>query len=71
MSKFNARQGLSVGANVSVIDSSGNATLGTISGTTITATDQFSGPGTGLTGTATGLTVGNVNAYHSRPEALD
>ncbi len=34
---------------------------------TITATTQFSGPGTGLTGTAASLTVGNsdtVDAYH-------
>lgn len=29
-----------------------------ITGTTVTATSQFTGPGTGLTGTATGLSVG-------------
>ena len=32
--------------------------FGTVSGTTITASTQFSGPGTGLTGTASSLTVG-------------
>jgi hypothetical protein len=33
----------------------------TISGTTITASTQFSGPGTGLTGTAASLTAGNAS----------
>ena len=33
---------------------------GTVSGTTITASTQFSGPGTGLTGTAASLTAGAV-----------
>jgi hypothetical protein len=33
----------------------------TIGGTTITASTQFSGPGTGLTGTASSLTAGNVS----------
>ena len=38
----------------------------TISGTTITASTQFSGPGTGLTGTAASLTAGNAtNAANS------
>jgi hypothetical protein len=32
----------------------------TLQATTITAVTQFSGPGTGLTGTASGLTVGNA-----------
>ena len=36
----------------------GGTTANTISGTTITATTQFSGPGTGLTGTATSLSIG-------------
>jgi hypothetical protein len=44
----------------------GNATpstgaFTTLSGTTVTASTQFSGPGTGLTGTASSLTVGNAN----------
>ena len=34
--------------------------IGTMSGTTITASTQFTGPGTGLTGTAASLTAGNV-----------
>ncbi|MBT5856219.1 C-type lectin domain-containing protein, partial [bacterium] len=33
---------------------------GSVTGTTITASTQFTGPGTGLTGTAAGLTVGNA-----------
>ena len=33
----------------------------TIGGTTITASTQFSGPGTGLTGSASSLTAGNVS----------
>ena len=54
---------------------SGNATIGgtlgvtgaqtnssTISATTITATTQFSGPGTGLTGTAPSLSIGGTSA---------
>ena len=37
----------------------GNLTVtGTISSTTITASTQFTGPGTGLTGTATSLSIG-------------
>jgi hypothetical protein len=36
-----------------------NITVGTVNGTTISASTQFSGPGTGLTGTASSLTVGN------------
>ncbi|MBS0477733.1 MAG: hypothetical protein JSR79_00330 [Proteobacteria bacterium] len=40
----------------------GGTTASTISGTTITATTQFTGPGTGLTGTATSLTAGNATA---------
>jgi hypothetical protein len=35
-----------------------NITVGTVNGTTITASTQFSGPGTGLTGTATSLSIG-------------
>jgi hypothetical protein len=35
-----------------------NITVGTVSGTTITASTQFSGPGTGLTGTASSLSIG-------------
>jgi len=33
---------------------------GTVSGTTITASTQFSGPGTGITGTAAGLSIGGT-----------
>jgi hypothetical protein len=36
----------------------GSITTGAISGTTITASTQFTGPGTGLTGTATSLNIG-------------
>jgi len=42
------------------LTASGISDLGTLSATTITASTQFSGPGTGLTGTASGLTVGNA-----------
>jgi hypothetical protein len=38
----------------------GATTATTVRGTTITATTQFSGPGTGLTGSATGLTAGGI-----------
>jgi hypothetical protein len=37
---------------------SNGITATTVSGTTITASSQFSGPGTGLTGTASGLSIG-------------
>ena len=36
--------------------------VGTLSGTTISASNQFSGPGTGLTGTATSLSIGGSAA---------
>jgi hypothetical protein len=36
----------------------GATTAATVRGTTITATTQFDGPGTGLTGTAAGLSIG-------------
>ena len=36
----------------------GATTAATVRGTTVTATTQFSGPGTGLTGTASGLSIG-------------
>lgn len=66
MSAFNARQGLSVGVPpTGVVDATGNGTFGTISGSTITATTQFSGPGTGLTGTAASLTAGAVSSITS------
>jgi hypothetical protein len=38
----------------------GGSTANAITGTTVTASTQFSGPGTGLTGTASGLTVGTA-----------
>lgn len=40
----------------------GGTTASTISGTTITATTQFTGPGTGLTGTAASLNIGGTAA---------
>ena len=40
--------------------SGGTVSATTIGGTTITASTQFSGPGTGLTGTAASLTAGNA-----------
>ena len=44
----------------------GASTAAAITGTTVTASSQFSGPGTGLTGTASSLTVGAaVNATNS------
>ena len=46
--------------NCASLTSSGAVSGTTIGGTTITASTQFSGPGTGLTGTATNLTVGNA-----------
>ena len=42
------------------VTDTGALTATTINGTTITALTQFSGPGTGLTGTASSLTVGNA-----------
>jgi len=43
---------------VSTLTASTSISGGTVSGTTITASTQFSGPGTGLTGTASGLSIG-------------
>lgn len=40
----------------------GETTASTVRGTTVTATTQFSGPGTGLTGTASSLTAGVASA---------
>ena len=40
----------------------GGTTAGAVTGTTVTATTQFSGPGTGLTGTAAGLSIGGTAA---------
>ena len=40
----------------------GASTASTITGTTITANSSFSGPGTGLTGTASGLSIGGSAA---------
>jgi hypothetical protein len=42
--------------------SGGTVSASTIGGTTITASTQFSGPGTGLTGTASSLTAGAANS---------
>ena len=38
---------------------------GTLSATTVSASTQFTGPGTGLTGTDTSLTAGNSNALNT------
>ena len=40
----------------------GATTASTVRGTTVTATTQFDGPGTGLTGTASGLSIGGSAA---------
>jgi hypothetical protein len=40
----------------------GGSTAAAVTGTTITASTQFSGPGTGLTGTASGLSIGGSAA---------
>jgi hypothetical protein len=45
--------------------SGGTVSATTIGGTTITASTQFSGPGTGLTGTASSLTVGAASTFTS------
>ena len=55
---------LSIGGNAATATTASgltgtpNITVGTVNGTTITASTQFSGPGTGLTGTATSLNIG-------------
>lgn len=51
-----------INGNLSVTGASTLASLSatTIGGTTITASSQFSGPGTGLSGTAASLTVGTA-----------
>ena len=49
---------MSVGGTLAVTGAQTNSS--TLQATTITATTQFSGPGTGLTGTASGLTVGTA-----------
>lgn len=43
----------------------GSTTPAAVTGTTVTATTQFSGPGTGLTGTASGLNIGGNAATAS------
>lgn len=48
----------------------GASTANTVRGTTITATTQFSGPATGLTGTAASLTVGNATLSVNSTNAL-
>jgi len=45
----------------------GASTATTVRGTTVTATTQFSGPGTGLTGTASGLSIGGTAATATSP----
>lgn len=48
----------------------GATTASNVTGTTITATTQFSGPGTGLTGTAASLTAGNATLSVNSTNAL-
>ena len=48
----------------------GATTASTVTGTTVTASTQFSGPGTGLTGTATSLTVGNATLSVNSTNAI-
>lgn len=48
-----------------------NVTFLTINGTTITASTQFSGPGTGLTGTAAGLSIGGNATTATTANALN
>jgi len=51
--------GMTVGnATTAVNQSGGTVSATTIGGTTITASSQFNGPGTGLTGTASSLNIG-------------
>ena len=47
------------------VTDTGPLTATTIGGTVITASSQFTGPGTGLTGTAASLTVGNATTATS------
>jgi len=44
----------------------GQTTASLLTGTTVTATSQFNGPGTGLTGTASGLSIGGNSATTSQ-----
>lgn len=53
------------------ITDTGALSATTISGTTITASTQFSGPGTGLTGTASGLTVGTATTATTATNATN
>jgi len=68
LSKLSINGGLHVGGDSDAGDNNIVAD-GTISGTTITATTQFTGPGTGLTGTAASLSIGGnagtVDNYHA------
>jgi len=55
--RISSAGGVSIGTSTDA--GAGNLLVnGTINGTTITASTQFSGPGTGLTGTAAGLSIG-------------
>ena len=56
--------------NASGLTGTPNITVGTVNGTTITASTQFSGPGTGLTGTAASLSVGGSAASLSATLAV-
>jgi hypothetical protein len=52
------------------VTDTGALTATTIGGTTITASTQFSGPGTGLTGTASSLSIGGNAATASSAAAI-
>jgi hypothetical protein len=60
--KVNGTLSASGVTDTGALNVSGSATMQAVSGTTITAVNQFSGPGTGLTGTAAGLSIGGSSA---------
>ena len=75
MSQQNANSVAITGGNINgtIIGNSTAAagTFTTLGGTTITASSQFSGPGTGLTGTAASLSIGGNAATATTANALN
>jgi len=61
MATQNANAVAITGGSINGTTIGGSATAA-INGTTITASNQFTGPGTGLTGTASSLTAGSANS---------